>query len=62
MATIGRAKAVADIQGLQSLVTLGCNPHIFSNWNRFRVFAEWIWHYITFKRGVRLISKKELLD
>lgn len=65
MATIGRAKAVADIKGfkfsgifawlLWSLI------HIFfliGFRNRFRVFAEWIWHYITFKRGVRLISDR----
>jgi NADH:ubiquinone reductase (H+-translocating) len=63
MATIGRARAVADIRGfkfsglfawlLWSLI------HIFfliGFRNRFRVFAEWIWHYITFKRGVRLIT------
>ena len=69
MATIGRAKAVADIQGFK--VTgfiawlLWGVIHIFfliGFRNRFRVFAEWIWHYITFKRGVRLISKKDLLD
>lgn len=63
MATIGRARAVADVRGfkfsglfawlLWSLI------HIFfliGFRNRFRVFAEWIWHYITFKRGVRLIT------
>ncbi len=63
MATIGRARAVADIRGftfsglfawlLWSLI------HIFfliGFRNRFRVFAEWVWHYITFKRGVRLIT------
>lgn len=63
MATIGRAKAVAEVKGftfsgviawlLWSLI------HIFfliGFRNRFRVFAEWIWHYITFKRGVRLIT------
>lgn len=66
MATIGRAKAVADIKGLKftgffAWIIWGV-IHIFfliGFRNRFRVFAEWIWHYITFKRGVRLIAHKE---
>ena len=65
MSTIGRAKAVADIRGfkfsgffawiLWSLV------HIFfliGFRNRVRVFSEWMWHYFTFKRGVRLITDR----
>ncbi len=69
MATIGRAKAVADVQGFK--VTgfiawlLWGVIHIFfliGFRNRFRVFAEWIWHYITFKRGVRLIAKPEVKE
>ncbi|MEQ9307947.1 MAG: NAD(P)/FAD-dependent oxidoreductase [Balneolaceae bacterium] len=66
MATIGRAKAVADIKGIRltGLIAwfLWGVIHIFfliGFRNRFRVFAEWVWHYITFKRGVRLITKKE---
>lgn len=66
MATIGRAKAVADINGIRltGLIAwiLWGVIHIFfliGFRNRFRVFAEWVWHYITFKRGVRLITKKE---
>jgi NADH dehydrogenase len=67
MATIGRAKAVADIKGfrfsgviawlLWSLI------HIFfliGFRNRLRVFVEWVWHYITFKRGVRIISERSM--
>jgi len=67
MATIGRAKAVADIRGfkfsgvfawlLWSLI------HIFfliGFRNRLRVFMEWVWHYITFKRGVRIISERSV--
>ena len=65
MATIGRAKAVADIKGFKlsgffAWLMWGF-IHIFfliGFRNRFRVFAEWIWHYITFKRGVRLITNK----
>ncbi|MEX2605639.1 MAG: NAD(P)/FAD-dependent oxidoreductase [Gracilimonas sp.] len=65
MATIGRAKAVADIRGFKfsgffAWLMWGL-IHIFfliGFRNRFRVFAEWTWHYLTFKRGVRLIAKK----
>ena len=65
MATIGRAKAVADIRGLKFsgffAWIVWSVIHIFfliGFRNRFRVFAEWIWHYLTFKRGVRLITKE----
>lgn len=63
MATIGRAKAVADVRGFTfsgfPAWLLWCFIHIFfliGFRNRFRVFAEWSWYYITFKRGVRLIT------
>lgn len=66
MATIGRAKAVADIRGFKLTGFIAWMMwgfiHVFfliSFRNRVRVFAEWIWHYLTFKRGVRLIAKKE---
>ncbi len=66
MATIGRAKAIADIKGFKltgffAWLMWGF-VHVFfliGFRNRVRVFAEWIWHYITFKRGVRLITKKD---
>lgn len=65
MATIGRAKAVADIRGLKFsgffAWVLWSVVHIFfliGFRNRFRVFVEWMWHYITFKRGVRLITDR----
>jgi NADH dehydrogenase len=65
MATIGRAKAVADIHGLK----LSGFPAWFM-WsfvhilfllcfhNKIRVFVEWMWYYFTFKRGVRLITDR----
>ena len=69
MATIGRAKAVAEIKGFKltgffawaawSLI------HIFfliGFRNRFRVMAEWIWLYLTFKRGIRLIVKRDYIN
>jgi NADH dehydrogenase len=65
MATIGKAKAVADIKGMKltgvfawltwSLV------HIFfliGFRNRLRVMIEWIWYYITKRHGTRLIVGK----
>jgi len=65
MATIGRAKAVAEIMGLKLSGFIAwmawCFIHIFyliSFRNRFRVMAEWAWHYITFKNGIRLIVGK----
>lgn len=63
MATIGRAKAVAEIRGFTFSGFIAwlvwCFIHIFfliGFRNRFRVFAEWSWYYLTFKRGVRLIT------
>lgn len=58
MATIGRAKAVADIRGFKfsgffAWLLWGL-IHIFfliGFRNRFRVFAEWVWHYITLSEG-----------
>lgn len=69
MATIGRAKAVADIRGfkfsgfvawlLWSVVHI---LFIIGFRNRFRVFMEWMWYYFTFKRGVRLITRRSTKD
>ena len=63
LATIGRARAVADIKGLR----FGGFPawfawlaiHIFyliGFRNRFFVLAGWAWHYVTFRRGARIIT------
>jgi len=67
MSTIGRAKAIADIRGLKFsgffAWLLWSVVHILfliGFRNRFRVFAEWIWYYLTFKRGVRLITDRTL--
>lgn len=64
MATIGKAKAVAVIKGfnLSGLIAwlAWCVIHILfliSFRNRFRVMAEWMWHYITNRPGIRLIVK-----
>lgn len=65
LATIGRAKAVADIHGLKLSGFIAwvawCFIHIFfliGFRNRFRVMAEWAWYYITFRHGIRLIVGK----
>jgi NADH dehydrogenase len=65
MATVGRAKAVADIRGFKFsgffAWLLWCFVHILfliGFRNRFKVFVEWIWFYFTFKRGVRIITKR----
>jgi len=69
MATIGRAKAVAEIgkiklKGFLAWVMWGI-IHIFfliDFRNRLKVITEWFWYYITFKPGASLIfhNEKEL--
>lgn len=62
LATIGRAKAVAQLgpigfSGLPAWL-LWCVVHILfliGFRNRFRVMSEWMWYYVTFKPGARLI-------
>lgn len=63
MATIGKAKAVAMIRGLKLSGLIAWFAwsfvHIFfliGFRNRFRVFAEWIWYYISNRQGTRLIT------
>lgn len=63
MATIGRARAIVEMGGLRLSGFLAWLMwsfiHIFyviGFRNRFRVMAEWIWYYITFKGGFRLIT------
>jgi NADH dehydrogenase len=65
LATIGRAKAVAQIgrfhvSGLLAWL-LWCIVHIFfliGVRSRFRVMSEWIWYYVTFKPGARLLFEQ----
>lgn len=63
MATIGRGKAIAEISGFKfkgfTAWLLWSFIHIFfliGFRNRFRVMAEWIWYYLTFKGSFRLIT------
>ncbi len=64
MATIGRARAIAEIRNrrfsgffawmLWSLVHI---LFLIGFRNRFRVMAEWLWYYLTFRGGSRLITR-----
>jgi NADH dehydrogenase len=71
MATIGRADAVADVKwpfkghmsGLPAWLTW-LTVHIFfliGFRNRISVFAAWIWTYLTFTGGARLITGDQRL-
>jgi NADH:ubiquinone reductase (H+-translocating) len=65
LATIGRAQAVAQLgpvhaSGLPAWL-LWCAVHIFfliGFRNRLRVMSEWIWYYLTFKPGARIIYEQ----
>lgn len=64
LATIGRARAVADIRGLRFGGFFAWMAwlviHIFyliGFRNRFFVLAGWAWHYLTFRRGARIITR-----
>ena len=63
MATIGRARAVSVIGNLKfkgyfAWLLWGFVHilYLISFRNKFRVMLEWIWDYITFRRGIRLIT------
>jgi NADH dehydrogenase len=66
MATIGRRKAVAQVGRLEVSGLLAWFMWLFIHIyyligfkNRLFVFLEWMWAYMTFKRGARLILDKE---
>lgn len=65
LATIGKAKAIAEIRGLKfsglfAWLTWSFVHILFliGYRNRVRVMAEWIWNYITKQHGIRLIVGK----
>ncbi len=62
LATIGRAQAVAQIGPIRASGFLAwilwCMVHIFfliGLRNRVRVMSEWVWYYLTFKPGARVL-------
>lgn len=64
MATIGRNKAVADLHGLHLsglpawLVWLFVHILFLVGFrNRFVVFLQWAWSYLSFSKGARLITR-----
>lgn len=63
MATIGRAKAVADLGWTRFSGPLAWLAWVFIHLlylvefeNRFLVLVQWAWNYITWNRGARLIT------
>ncbi len=63
MATIGRTKAIADIQGFQFKGFIAWLMWLFLHVmfligfrNRFAVLFEWFWAYLTRERSARLIT------
>ena len=70
MATIGRNRAVID---LPYHIRLGGFPawfiwmfiHLFSLAGfrrKFLVFSSWVWNYLTYSQGNRLIIRKDIDD
>ncbi len=64
MATIGRAKAVAEIKGLKlrgfiawMMWALIHITFLIGFRNRIKVMVEWLWYYISFQPGARLITR-----
>ena len=67
MATIGRNSAVADIRGLRLtgfvawLAWAGVHIlNLIGFRNRVLVAMQWLWQYLTFQRGARLITGSEV--
>jgi NADH:ubiquinone reductase (H+-translocating) len=67
LATIGRAKAVADIKGLQLSGAIAWLTWLFVHLfyliglqNRLIVFTRWTWSFVTHGRGARLITTQAL--
>jgi len=63
MATIGRSAAVADIRGLKLsgypawMAWLGVHLLFLVGFrNKFSVFLQWVYSYLTYKRGARIIT------
>jgi NADH dehydrogenase len=67
LATIGRAKAVADIRGLQLSGVIAWFTWLFVHLfyliglqNRLIVFTRWTWSFVTHGRGGRLITAQTI--
>lgn len=69
MATIGRAKAVAHVFGFRSSGLIAWLMwavihvmQLISFRNRLKVMVEWMWYYISFQPGARLIIDRDELS
>lgn len=67
MATIGRAKAIAEFRGIKLKGFLAWLAWSFIHIlyligfrNRYRVMIEWIWLYFTRRNGIRLITNNRM--
>ena len=65
LATIGRARAVFQFGKIKVSGFLAWLLWVFVHImyligfrNRYKVMAEWIWYYISFRHGIRLITHK----
>jgi NADH dehydrogenase len=69
MATIGRARAVAELRGLKLSGLVAWLAWVFVHlWflvgfrNRLVVFVNWIWEYLAARYGARLITGRQTVD
>jgi len=65
LATIGRAKAIMQVGKFKISGFVAWVAWVFVHIlyligfrNRYKVLAEWIWYYITYRQGIRLITNK----
>jgi len=66
MATIGRGRAISEYSGIKMTGKIAWLAWLFVHIlyligfrNKFFVFCHWMWSYITFGRGARLITNQE---
>ncbi len=66
LATIGRAKAVLEVHNIKIsgiiawIVWAVVHIAVLIGFrNRYKVMAEWIWHYLAKSHGIRLITNRE---
>ncbi len=66
LATIGRAKAIMQIGKIKVSGFIAWFAWVFIHIlyligfrNRYKVLAEWMWYYITYRHGIRLIIQKD---
>ncbi|WP_222435624.1 NAD(P)/FAD-dependent oxidoreductase [Fluviispira vulneris] len=66
MATIGRGRAISEFSGFKAHGKIAWIAWLFIHIlylvgfrNKVFVFFQWLWSYITFGRGARLITKQE---